>query len=339
MTDPAAPVLLVLRALGLGDLCTGVPALRALRRAHPEHRMVLAAPAWQWPIVDAMGVDELVDTSGLASPPWRLGAVDIAVNLHGRGPTSTERLLERSPRRLLAFEHRSVSATAGGPAWCHDEHERERWCRLLIESGIPADPLDLLLPVPARPPLVEPGTVVVHPGAASPSRRWPTERFATVVAHLMETGYDVALTGSDREAGRCADVARAAAAIVGRSPADLSGRTDLDALASTVAVAAAVVCGDTGVAHLATALRTPSVVLFGPTSPDVWGPPPHRRHRVLWRGRTGDPHGDTLDPGLAAITVDEVISAWESLVTDPALDDPRSTADRPTLLDRSATAS
>jgi ADP-heptose:LPS heptosyltransferase len=71
-----------------------------------------------------------------------------------------------------------------------------------------------------------------------------------------------------------------------------------------------VICGDTGVAHLATALNTPSVLLFGPTSPDTWGPPPSRPiHHVLWAGRTGDPHGTTPDPGLLEIQPDDVLHA------------------------------
>ncbi|WP_435833598.1 glycosyltransferase family 9 protein, partial [Streptomyces cacaoi] len=50
-----APRVLVLRALGLGDLLTAVPALRALRRAHPGHELVLAAPAWLADAVRATG--------------------------------------------------------------------------------------------------------------------------------------------------------------------------------------------------------------------------------------------------------------------------------------------
>ena len=65
--------------------------------------------------------------------------------------------------------------------------------------------------------------------------------------------------------------------------------------------------------HLATALGTPSVVLFGPTDPARWGPPEAGPHRVLWAGRTGDPHGDRPDPGLLTITVDEVARAVASL--------------------------
>jgi len=54
----------------------------------------------------------------------------------------------------------------------------------------------------------------------------------------------------------------------------LAGRTTLPQLAALVAEASLVVCGGTGIAHLATAVGTPSVVLFGPVPPEHWGPPP-----------------------------------------------------------------
>jgi ADP-heptose:LPS heptosyltransferase len=154
---------------------------------------------------------------------------------------------------------------------------------------------------------VPPGTVVVHPGAAAAGRRWPAERFAAVVQRLVADGHLVALTGSAQERGLCEQVAAGAghgAVVV------LAGRTTLEELAVTVADAEAVVCNDTGIAHLATAFATPSVVLFGPSSPAAWGPPRDvAQHRVLWRGRLGDPHATRLDPGLEAIGVREVLDA------------------------------
>jgi hypothetical protein len=94
----------------------------------------------------------------------------------------------------------------------------------------------------------------------------------------------------------------------------VAGRTDLVELGALVAVAGRVVCGDTGVAHLATALGTPSVLLFGPTSPARWGPPPDREaHVALWAGRTGDPHGTVPDPGLLMISVDDVLAGLAML--------------------------
>jgi len=90
----------------------------------------------------------------------------------------------------------------------------------------------------------------------------------------------------------------------------LAGETDLLELAGVVAHAGRVVCGDTGVAHLATAFGTPSVVLFGPTPPSEWGPPPDRvQHVALWAGRRGDPHADRPHAGLLELTVDAVLDA------------------------------
>jgi ADP-heptose:LPS heptosyltransferase len=76
-----------------------------------------------------------------------------------------------------------------------------------------------------------------------------------------------------------------------------------------------VICGDTGIAHLATAYGTPSVVLFGPVSPRHWGPPPGRpQHQALWAGYTGDTFADRPDPGLLRITTADVLDAADRLI-------------------------
>jgi ADP-heptose:LPS heptosyltransferase len=148
---------------------------------------------------------------------------------------------------------------------------------------------------------------VLHPGAASEARRWPVERWAGAAAELRAAGHEVLVTGGPEELQRATAVCQAGG--LGQH-ARMAGRTDLSALASIVAEAAVVVCGDTGVAHLATALGTPSVVLFGPTSPARWGPPADRPwHTVLWAGREGDPHAGVVDPGLLEIAVEDVLDA------------------------------
>jgi ADP-heptose:LPS heptosyltransferase len=94
----------------------------------------------------------------------------------------------------------------------------------------------------------------------------------------------------------------------------LAGRTDLRELAAAVSAAGRVVCSDTGVAHLATALSTPSVVLFGPVPPAHWGPPAGREHhRVIWKGGLGDPHAAEPDRGLLEISVSEVLESLDRL--------------------------
>jgi ADP-heptose:LPS heptosyltransferase/uncharacterized protein YjbJ (UPF0337 family) len=297
------PLLVAYRPLGLGDLLTAVPALRALRDAFPAHRAVLAAPAALAPLAQLSGaVDEVVDTAELAVPS--VHGADIAVNLHGRGPQSHRALLASRPRRVIAFA--APELRWGGPTWRPGEHEVRRWCRLLTESGIPADPSRLDLPRPIAPAGLPHGATVIHPGAASPARRWPARRWASVARAEREAGRRVLVTGSAAERQLACELARDA----GIEPRDvLAGRTGLNELCAVVAAAGRVLCGDTGVAHLATAFGVPSLLLFGPTPPAEWGPPAERtRHVVLHRGGRGDPHADVPDPGLLAISVEEVLA-------------------------------
>ena len=308
-----APVVFALRALGLGDLLTSVPALRALRRSHPDRAMVVGAPAALDPLVRHMDfVDVMIPVEGLEALPVQFDDDDVAVNLHGRGPESTLLLLDAGASRLVAFWHPDVPPTFGFPHWQRDEHEVGRWCRLLGESGVAeANPGDLMLESPPRPvpPHLE-GATIVHPGAGAPARRWPEERWASVSRWLESVGERVVLTGGTQEVGLARRVARMA-----RIPRErvVAGRTDVADLAALTARATRVVCTDTGIAHLATALGTPSVVLFGPTSPAHWGPPPSARHRVLWEGPPGDPNGSRLHPGLAAISVEAVVAELRAL--------------------------
>lgn len=294
----------MLRALGLGDFLAAVPAYRALARAFPGHYRMLAAPVSLAPLAELCGeIDEIVDTRDLEPLDPSLHGADLAVNLHGRGPQSHRLLLETEPRRLIAFANDEIPLSFDSPTFRDDEHEVQRWCRLLDESGIAADPSDL----DVRPPTYRGrfrGSIVLHCGASSEARRWPVPRWIALARRLSADGYGVVLTGSDDEFRRCRVIARNAEIAIERV---LAGRTSLDELVAVVAAARAVVCGDTGIAHVATAVGTPSVILFGPVSPHAWGPPPERRqHRVLWRGTLGDTHASRVDPGLATITVDEV---------------------------------
>jgi ADP-heptose:LPS heptosyltransferase len=74
-----------------------------------------------------------------------------------------------------------------------------------------------------------------------------------------------------------------------------------------------VACGDTGIAHLATAYGTPAVVVFGPTPPWLWGPPMWHPHVALWSGTCGDPLADEPDAGLLRIDAEEVLIALRRL--------------------------
>ncbi|MEU5550523.1 glycosyltransferase family 9 protein [Micromonospora sp. NPDC047793] len=305
-------MILALRALGVGDLATAVPAVRALRAAYPDRELVLAAPAWLGPLVELVGgVDRLLPADGLDRLGTPGGPVEVAVNLHGRGPRSHRLLATTGPDRLFAFADARADH-ADGPGWDEEEHEVARWCRLLRWYGIPTDPTDLDLRRPASGTMPT-GVTVLHPGSKVPAKRWPPGRYAAVARELTGRGHRVVLTGGT---GERATAVRVADEVGLPADAVLAGQTDLGQLAALVAGARLVVSGDTGVAHLATGYRTPSVVIFGPVPPARWGPPPERRrHRVLWAGPAASPGRDGVDghPAVTAVGVDAVLAAVEEV--------------------------
>jgi ADP-heptose:LPS heptosyltransferase len=303
MTSPAErPTCLVLRALYLGDLLTGLPALSMLRNALPRHRIMLAAPVAVGTIAVRSGVvdtllpaQELAPLPNSSMPP----EIDIAIDLHGNGPASRDLLAAHRPGRLIAY--------AGGRLpWRQDEHEVTRWCRLIADAfEIPPPWPSVRGLLPAPPTQRASGAVIIHPGAKSAARRWPADRFGAVARALVGNGEPVLVTGGPGEetlAQRIASDAGAQACL----------GLSLDQLFEIVAAARLVLCGDTGIGHVAAAFGTPSVHLFGPVPPAEWGPPADGPHTVLYHGHPGyrgDPHGALPDPALLEITADEVLSA------------------------------
>jgi ADP-heptose:LPS heptosyltransferase len=303
------PEFLALRALKLGDLLVAVPALHAIRRSRPDHRLVLAVPGWLEPIAELVGgVDVLWPTPGLDHPLGiEPGRIDTAMNLHGNGPESRGVLEQLQPRVRLGH----ASPGWDGPEWQDGVLERHRWARLADAHGMPADQEDIGI---ARPdlPSAAPGAVVVHVGAFYGSRHWPVDRFATVVRELREEGRRVVLTGSEKERPRALEVAALAGLDDEAVAADvLAGTIDLAEMAAVVADASVVVSVDTGAAHLASAYATPSVVLFGPAPPEEWGPPVTGPHVVLTDAslRVGDTFGTECDPALLAVGPADVLAA------------------------------
>lgn len=159
-------------------------------------------------------------------------------------------------------------------------HESDYWSALLGGSteAEPVIDLDSARSLLAREGVAE-RYVVVHPGSGSYSlaRRWPGERFGAAIDGLFgHYGLKSVVVGG-------ADETELAAALVrGREAIALSvaGRTDLATLAGLLKGTALFVGNDGGVAQLAAQLRTPSVVIFGPSNHRTWGPR-HPASRVV----------------------------------------------------------
>ena len=199
-----------------------------------------------------------------------------------------------------------------------DVHEVERSLSLGATLGYALPPGDdgrLRVRRPASPhaPAVAGPYVVVHPGASVPARAWAPEKVEELVARLAAERRRVVVTGAPAERALTRRVAGGHPGAV-----DLGGRTSLGDLAEVLAGAEAVVCGNTGPAHLAAAVGCPVVSLFALTVPSVrwrpWGVP----HELLsvavpcagCRATTCPVPGH---PCVDGVGVEEVLGALERL--------------------------
>ncbi|MES2991910.1 MAG: glycosyltransferase family 9 protein [Pseudomonadota bacterium] len=169
-------------------------------------------------------------------------------------------------------------------------HEVRRQLDLLAAVGIPARDEGLVFRVDpadherARRALAAAGGaperpwIVVHPGSTAASRRYPAERFGLAAAQIAaQCGAQIVFSGGPDDAEACAQAQRAMdAASASPGPAAgasrpahiaLAGALDLGALGALIAGARVLVCNNSGPAHIAAAVGTPSVVLYALTNP------------------------------------------------------------------------
>lgn len=306
--DDGAPArIAVLRALQLGDLLCAVPTLRALRRGYPDARITLIGMPWAEAFVRRFAhlVDAFLAFPGHPALPERApdldafpaflaaghrARFDLVLQMHGRGEVTNPIALLLGGARTAGFHPRD--------GWCPDpahfcpwpEHgtEVQRCLALSDFLGLERQGDALELPIgrderaaaaalQREHGLAAGEYVCMHPGARLASRRWPAERFAAVAARLAAEGHRIVVTGCWDEAALCRTVAEAA----GEGGVDLCERTSLGELAALIADARLLVCNDTGVSHVAAALRTPSVVVSCGADASRFAPADRARHRVL----------------------------------------------------------
>ncbi len=158
----------------------------------------------------------------------------------------------------------------------------------------------------------------LNPGAATTYRRWACANFA-IVGDRMREVYDAHLiiTTGPREG----ELAAHLAAHLARSPVIVKDTTPMQ-LAALLQRCHLYISNDTGPMHLSTALKTPTIALFGASNPLQWGPP-WRKHTVIAREdcpfmrtlspKAWDAHPEVARQNLAAITPDAVMEAVEKM--------------------------
>ncbi len=155
---------------------------------------------------------------------------------------------------------------------------------------------------------MSPGFWALHPGAGKKQNLWPAERFAEVAARAVAAGNKVLILHGPADSGPLAALTKKTDAIgVQVAPACPVGVG-----AALLQLADRFLCNDTGVMHMAGALRVPTVALFGPTDPALWKPPANEVVVVKSGGRVDDGRGPEFG-WMENIGVDAVWEAWQSL--------------------------
>ncbi|MDB5922603.1 MAG: Heptosyltransferase [Betaproteobacteria bacterium] len=303
---PSPRRIAVFRALQLGDLLCIVPALRALSNAYPDAEFTLIGLAWARDFAARYAyIDDFLEFPGAPGLPERepdtfaLPAFfsaarqrrfDVALQMHGSGEKTNSIVSGLGARVIVGFHpHKRVDLPSRQLLpWQPREREVARYLRLVEAVG--ATPLGDQLEFPIRQwerdelarvfgrRGIARRYVCVHPGARLPSRRWPVDRFAKIADQLATLGYSIVLTGTADEAA----FARTVLQSMNHPATNLAGGTSLGALAALVEGASLVVCNDTGISHIAAAMRTPSVVISSGADAERWRPTNHVRHTTLW---------------------------------------------------------
>jgi len=280
---------------GIGNIALLLPVLHALRRRYPAARLTVVTLAGNEPLLRG-AADRVVSVrmrpAGLAAldvlraaSVLRRRRVDLALDFEQYVRTSQVLLRLAGARQVVAFDtpglDRAGLADVRVP-YDDARHVGEGFLDLARAAGVRArryEPGGLPVARDAaarvadwrwRHRLDAAPLVVLHPGSGDnfPGRRWPSRRFGLLGRALAGDGAAVVLTGSDRERPLVREVAEAS----GGRCHGLAGALPLDELVALLASADLLVANDTGPVHLASALGTPVLGLYGPNTPVLYGP-------------------------------------------------------------------
>lgn len=336
LTGSGDGCILALQLKRIGDLVLTVPALRTLRGARPDARIVLVVQDHAEGIARMIpGIDDVWvyrrrrPNAGI----WRrLVATRFSASLDFNGTDrSTFMTFLARARTRAGFLRQGRKWVRGRVFNALDDsrllkfHTVDFFTRLLRTLGIDEPPAALRLEVPDE-EAVRAGELlrahgiagrfaVVHAGSLRPEKYWLPERWAEVIDHVAgRLGMPVVLTGGGDAAEREHLTAIASAA---HSPVvHLAGSLSLAGSAAVIAKAGLFLGVDTAATHLAASFEVPQVVLFGPTNPHRWRPR-HCRTRILLAGQPGPVtvFAERLPRvAMSEITVDQVVRAVDDLM-------------------------
>jgi heptosyltransferase-1 len=279
--------ILIVRLSALGDIVHAIPAAAALRRAFPAARIDWLLDTRHRDIVDLVtSVDRVVTVRRSSLGGWaqvlrelRGSRYDVALDFQGLVKSA---VLARGSgaRRVAGFSLRHLREKTARPFYTSTEdaeggHAILKNLRLLRTLGVddlriefPLAPVDSPALGTLRQSIGDRRFALINPGAAWPNKRWPPDRYGALAVTIRERLglVPVVLWGPGEET-----LSQAVLTASGNA-AILAPPTSVRDIVALSRAADLFVAGDTGPLHIAMAVGTPTVSLFGPTDPARNGP-------------------------------------------------------------------
>lgn len=271
--------ILLIRPGGIGDAVLLVPALIVLKQKFTEATItILAERRNAAAFVLCPAVDRVLryDTPSELLTAIR-GRYDLVIDSEQWHRLSAVVARFCRPKMLIGFgtnERRRLFTHA--VPYSHDDYEASSFLRLLEPLGSAGENLNVpFLTVPPGAleaadallaPLAGKPFVAIFPGASIPERRWGAERYHRVAESLHARGYPVVVVGGKDDRGQGDEI------VCGCCGLNLAGCTSLAESAAVLRKSCLLVCGDSGLLHLAVGLGVPTVSLFGPGRALKWAP-------------------------------------------------------------------
>jgi ADP-heptose:LPS heptosyltransferase len=273
---------LVIRLRSIGDTVLATPSLIALRRFLPDAGIDILLEDRIAPLLEGSDLadDIIIPENGITGRlrtvrRLRRNEYDVAINLHG-GTTATFYTWASGAPHRVGYSHYQYSflynyrLSSAADFWKAEKtHSAEQQLALLGFVGVPVHDRPrsgLHLGSSGGRPVTGP-FALIHPTAAFHTKQWPAENFARTAEYLAEHGLHTVAVAA-KEERETLDRLAAASKVPVTAFSDLS-LPEITALASRAAI---FVGNDSGIAHIAAAVSTPVVVIFGSSNRDHWRP-------------------------------------------------------------------
>lgn len=278
---------------GIGNMVMALPMLNAIRRILPNAAFIILAQKNM--MLDLLDDGDEVVKMALDDPNFSgaFGKLKLVNKIRKQAPEATIStvpspkmrsgilaILSGSGKRICARQYGSPFFNIKVKEKSEERHYVYKNLSLLKPLGIESDIVEYGIRIPLKynkgaDEFIESNkisknkkTIGIHPGAGNRQKRWPAEKFVAIGKELADRGYQLIIFGGSEEA----DLVNKVASGIGPEAVGFIGSNALSVTLAMINKCHAFISNDSGLAHCAAVINVPTVVVFGPTNPEICGP-------------------------------------------------------------------